>query len=63
MLIVSLHLSEVKGPVMERLAGTEVLAHLSGPFHLSQHQAMLAIAERRLAAPTDASGPRVGEAI
>ena len=46
---VRLHLSEVKGPVMDRLGGTAFLAHLSGRIHLSQHQAMLAIAERRLA--------------
>jgi len=52
---VRLHLSEVKGPVMDRLAGTEFLAHLSGQIHLSQHQAMLAIAERRLAGPMVAS--------
>lgn len=54
---VRLHLSEVKGPVMDRLAGTEFLAHLSGQIHLSQHQAMLAIAERRLAAPADVGRP------
>lgn len=41
---VRLHLSEVKGPVMDRLAGTEFLRHLSGGVHLSQHQAMQAIA-------------------
>lgn len=40
---VRLHLSEVKGPVMDRLAGTEFLQHLSGGVHLSQHQAMEAI--------------------
>jgi sulfate permease, SulP family len=45
---VYLHLSEVKGPVMDRLAGTDFLAHLSGQIHLSQHQAMLAIMERRM---------------
>ncbi|KKB86190.1 sulfate:proton symporter [Devosia limi DSM 17137] len=45
---VRLHLSEVKGPVMDRLAGTEFLDHLSGQVHLSHHQAMLAIADVRL---------------
>lgn len=60
---VRLHLSEVKGPVMDRLAATEFLAHLSGQIHLSQHQAMLAIAERRLAAPVDADQPRMSEVI
>lgn len=54
---VRLHLSEVKGPVMDRLASTEFLTHLSGQVHLSQHQAMLAIAERRLAAPAYAGRP------
>ena len=45
---VRLHLSEVKGPVMDRLAGTEFVTHLRGDVHLSQHRAMLAIAEARL---------------
>lgn len=54
---IRLHLSEVKGPVMDRLAGTEFLAHLSGQIHLSQHQAMLAIAVHRLADPADPGRP------
>lgn len=48
---VRLHLSEVKGPVMDRLAKTDFMGHLRGQVHLSQHQAMLAIAEARLAGP------------
>ncbi|KKB76335.1 sulfate:proton symporter [Devosia limi DSM 17137] len=48
---VRLHLSEVKGPVMDRLAGTDFLAHLSGGVHLSQHQAIRAIADAPEAAP------------
>lgn len=60
---VRLHLSEVKGPVMDRLAGTEFLAHLSGQIHLSQHQAMLAIAARRPAAPAVAGRPLLNEVI
>ncbi|GGF30574.1 sodium-independent anion transporter [Youhaiella tibetensis] len=40
---VRLHLSEVKGPVMDRLVGTEFLEHLSGRVYLSQHQAMQAL--------------------
>jgi len=40
---VRLHLSEVKGPVMDRLERTDFLAHLTGGVHLSQHQAMQAI--------------------
>jgi len=39
---VRLHLSEVKGPVMDKLAGTDFLAQLDG-VHLSQHQAMMSI--------------------
>lgn len=49
-----LHLSEVKGPVMDRLIGTHLLDHLGGKVHLSQYdafQALRACAEsERLAA-------------
>lgn len=34
-----LHLSEVKGPIMDALKRTDLLAHLSGSIYLSQHQA------------------------
>ncbi|MGV3650517.1 MAG: SulP family inorganic anion transporter [Devosia sp.] len=44
---VRLHLSEVKGPVMDRLERSDFLRHLTGGVHLSHHQAMLSIAERR----------------
>jgi SulP family sulfate permease len=44
---VRLHLSEVKGPVMDRLQGTEFLKYLNGSVHLSQHQAALSIQQRR----------------
>jgi SulP family sulfate permease len=37
---VSFHLSEVKGPVMDRLTSTEFLAQLTGKIFLSQEQAM-----------------------
>src|SRR5690606_26682711 len=40
---VRLHLSEVKGPVMDRLERTDFFAQLTGGVHLSQHQAMQAI--------------------
>lgn len=40
---VRLHLSEVKGPVMDRLAGTDFLSHLEGRVHLSQHQAVQSV--------------------
>lgn len=36
---VRLHLSEIKGPVMDRLARTRLLRELSGKVYLSQHQA------------------------
>nr|HMQ58517.1 sodium-independent anion transporter [Rhizobiaceae bacterium] len=37
---VKLHLSEVKGPVMDRLKRTDFFHHLTGKVFLSQHQAM-----------------------
>lgn len=37
---ISLHLSEVKGPVMDQLQRSEFLQRLSGPVFLSQYQAL-----------------------
>jgi SulP family sulfate permease len=37
---VKFHLSEVKGPVMDRLGTSDFLHHLTGKIYLSQHQAM-----------------------
>lgn len=37
---VDFHLSEVKGPVMDRLKGTEFLEHLTGQIFLSQYEAL-----------------------
>ncbi|MDQ9169653.1 sulfate permease [Oxalobacteraceae bacterium R-40] len=37
---ISLHLSEVKGPVMDRLKGTAFLQHLSGKVYLTHFQAI-----------------------
>lgn len=37
---VRLHLSEVKGPVMDRLQATGFLQHLSGQVHLTHYQAV-----------------------
>ena len=51
---VHLHLSEVKGPVMDRLQGTDFLHHLSGQVYLSH---FLAIAEL---APEVLQGHRTG---
>jgi SulP family sulfate permease len=45
---VTVHLAEVKGPVMDRLRGTELLQSLSpGRVFLSAHQAVQALAARR----------------
>jgi SulP family sulfate permease len=55
---VRLHLSEVKGPVMDKLAGTDFLRHLTGNVYLSQHQAMTALRHLQRgegAAPTQAA--------
>ena len=40
---VTLHLSEVKGPVTDKLARTPFLEHLAGRVFLTQHQAILAL--------------------
>lgn len=41
---IKFHLTEVKGPVMDQLKRTEFLDHLSGAVFLSQHEAMLELA-------------------
>lgn len=41
---VTLHLAEVKGPVMDRLRHTSLLAELTGGVHLTQFDAMLCLA-------------------
>lgn len=43
---VTLHLSEVKGPVMDRLRHSELPARLAGRIHLTHHQAVQALTER-----------------
>ena len=43
---VKFHLSEVKGPVMDRLKTCDFLNHLSGKVFLSQHQAALELAAK-----------------
>ncbi len=40
---IDFHLSEVKGPVMDRLKQTDFLEHLSGRVFLSQHDALAAL--------------------
>ncbi|HEV2518412.1 MAG TPA: sulfate permease [Devosia sp.] len=54
---VRLHLSEVKGPVMDRLQGTAFLAHLQGRVHLSQHQAVAAIVREASGASKKPTAP------
>ena len=44
---VKLHLSEVKGPVMDRLKCSQFTHNLSGEFFLSQYQAVSALLESR----------------
>ena len=41
---IALHLSEVKGPVMDRLQATDFLQHLSGQVFLTHFQAIQALA-------------------
>ena len=41
---IALHLSEVKGPVMDRLERSDFLHHLTGQVHLSHYQAVQALA-------------------
>lgn len=48
---VLLHLSEVKGPVMDRLRSTEFLQHLRGQVFMSQYQAVQALTPEVLDAP------------
>jgi SulP family sulfate permease len=43
---ITLHLSEVKGPVMDRLQGTELLQHLRGQVFLTHYQAVQVLAPR-----------------
>lgn len=54
---VTLHLSEVKGPVMDRLQRSDLLEELSGRVFLSQFEAYRALAKRSSRAPESASGP------
>ncbi|ETX11003.1 sulfate:proton symporter [Marinomonas ushuaiensis DSM 15871] len=44
---VKLHLSEVKGPVMDRLKDSDLIQHLSGKIFLTQHQAIEELEEKQ----------------
>jgi len=48
---VALHLSEVKGPVMDALQRSDFLTHLSGEIFLSHHSAVMALRARETADP------------
>jgi sulfate permease, SulP family len=48
---VALHLSEVKGPVMDRLQGTDFLKGLTGQVFLTHHQAVQALESEANQAP------------
>ena len=52
---IDLHLSEVKGPVMDRLRRSDFLDHLTGEVFLTHHQAMLKLSPSLTA---EASRPR-----
>lgn len=52
---IALHLSEVKGPVMDRLQKTDFLRHLNGRVFLSQYEAVQALAPEVVA--TGPAGP------
>ena len=51
---IQLHLSEVKGPVMDALERSDFLKHLTGQVFLSQHQACEALRPRDLPTAADA---------
>ena len=44
---VKLHLSEVKGPVMDKLKDSDLIKHLSGKIFLTQHQAIEELEEKQ----------------
>jgi SulP family sulfate permease len=59
---VSFHLSEVKGPVMDKLQGTHFLHDLTGQVFLSQHEAMQTLAPEATArADAGRRGSRAAE--
>lgn len=57
---VQLHLSEVKGPVMDRLQRSDFLRHLSGQVFLTHHQAVQALLATLAPAEQPRSGPGNG---
>jgi len=55
---IRLHLSEVKGPVMDRLQRTDFLEHLTGQVFLSQYAAWRALNGEDAGEPGQEAGPR-----
>ncbi len=55
---IRLHLSEVKGPVMDRLQRTDFLEHLTGQVFLSQYAAWRALNGEDAGEPGREAGPR-----
>ncbi|WP_020410728.1 SulP family inorganic anion transporter [Hahella ganghwensis] len=43
---IKLHLSEIKGPVMDKLKHTEFMSHLTGNIYLTQHRAVSDLVEQ-----------------
>ncbi len=58
---VKFHLSEVKGPVMDRLQSTHFLEHLTGKVFLSQHQAMRELSDHAACDDRPANAQRSGQ--
>ncbi|MET0535989.1 MAG: sulfate permease [Steroidobacter sp.] len=54
---VTFHLSEVKGPVLDRLQRSDFLQHLTGRVFLSQHQAMATLDPETTASADVSRGP------
>lgn len=52
---VLLHLSEVKGPVMDKLERTDLLSHMGGRVFMSHHAAVTALTSSLTSSPTAAS--------
>jgi sulfate permease, SulP family len=55
---IGLHLSEVKGPLMDRLSTTAFLGHLNGKVFLTQYQAVAALTPELLRVDHGATGRR-----
>jgi sulfate permease, SulP family len=59
---IKLHLSEVKGPVMDRLARSDFVRHLSGRVFLSHHEALAELAPETTSCGNLAARPEIDAA-